>query len=94
MDTRKTSAPSTRVQRGIALHRERGHEIEHVGIGTYRVPSCTGRGSYVVYVSEGYQFCTCDDYPRARALGQRCPHYFAAEVEATKRRAMRRRLAG
>ncbi len=53
MDTRKTSAPSTRVQRGIALHRERGHEIEHVGIGTYRVPSCTGRGSYVVYVSEG-----------------------------------------
>ncbi len=94
MDTRKTSAPSTRVARGIALHRERGHEIERTTANVYRVPSCTGRSSYVVYVSEGYQFCTCPDYATARALGQRCKHYHAAEIEASKRRAARRRLAG
>ncbi len=94
MDTSQTSAPTTRVAHGIALHRERGHEIEHVGINTYRVPSCTGRHTYVVCVSGNYQFCSCPDYATARALGQRCKHYHAAEIEAAKRRAARRLLAG
>ncbi len=41
-----TAPPTTRLQRGVRLFRERGHEIERIGINTYRAPSCTGEDSY------------------------------------------------
>lgn len=91
MDTSKTSAPSTRVQRGVRLHREHGHLIERIAAHTYRVPSCTGTGSYVAYTD--LRFCTCPDHPRAKSAGERCKHVVAAEIVLSKRRAAGR-LAG
>jgi predicted nucleic acid-binding Zn finger protein len=79
---------TTRVQRGIALYRERADEIERTGIHTYRVPSCTGSGSYTVY--SDLRWCTCPDHPRAKAAGERCKHVIATEIVASKRRAARR----
>ncbi len=81
---------STRVTRGIALHREHGGEIERVGINTYRVPSCTGTGTYTVYTD--LRCCSCPDHPRAKAAGERCKHFYAVEIVVSKRRAPRRRV--
>jgi len=95
MDTTKSSAtapPSTRLQRGIALQRERGHEITRTTGGTYRVPSCTGDASYHVYLGE-FTFCSCPDHRRAKEAGERCKHVHAAYIAAAKRRASRRREA-
>ncbi|MDP9488233.1 MAG: hypothetical protein M3Q49_21025 [Actinomycetota bacterium] len=88
-----TAPPSTRLQRGIALHRERGHEIERISAHTYRVPSCTGEGHYTAYTD--LRACTCPDHIRAKALGngERCKHVIAAEIVLAKRRAARRRRA-
>ena len=80
---------AARLIRGVALYRERGGEIEHAGVHTHRVPSCTGDGYYVVW--SDLRACTCPDHPRAKALGARCKHFYAAEVFADKRRASRRR---
>ena len=91
----KSSAPahpSTRLSRGIALHRERGHEITRTEGGTYRVPSCTGEGHYVVYLGD-FPFCSCPDHRRAAKDGDRCKHAHAAYIAAAKRRAARRRRA-
>ncbi len=90
MDTSKRNARTTRVQRGIQLHRERGREIEHIGINTYRVPNCTGgEDSYLVFLD--LRCCTCPDHRRAKAAGERCEHFHAVEIVAAKRRAARRR---
>ncbi len=89
MDTSKATAPTTRVQRGVRLYRDHGHEIEHVGFLTYRVPSCTGEGSYLVYLD--LHACTCPDHARAKAKGERCKHYHAAHIAHCKRRAARAR---
>jgi hypothetical protein len=86
--TKDTAPPSTRVTRGIALYREGAHEIERVGIHTYRVPSCTGTGTYTVY--SDLRCCTCPDHPRAKANGERCKHVVATEIIVSKRRAARR----
>ena len=80
---------AARLIRGVALYRERGGEIEHVGVHTYRVPSCSGDGYYVVW--SDLRACTRPDHPRAKASGARCKHFFAAEIVAAKRRAARRR---
>ena len=58
---------TTRIERGVKLHREHGGEIERIGIHAYRVPSCTGTGSYAVYTD--LRCCTCPDHPRAKANG-------------------------
>ena len=85
-------AKTTRLQRGIALFNERGAEITRTPGGTYRVPSCTGEGHYVVYLGE-FGFCSCPDHRRAKGAGERCKHHHAAYVFAAKRRAARRRRA-
>ena len=85
-------AKTTRLQRGIALHRERGHEIERTTGGTYKVPSCTGEGHYVVYLGE-ITCCSCPDSRRVKAAGEFCKHVHAAGIAASKRRAARRRNA-
>lgn len=80
---------AARLARGVALFRERGAGIERVEAHTYRVPSSTGEGSYVVYLD--LRCCTCPDHPRAKASGARCKHFYAAEIVAAKRGAARRR---
>jgi hypothetical protein len=82
------SLPAARIGRGIKLHREHGAEIERTGIHTYRVPSCTGTGTYTVYAD--LRCCTCPDHPRAKAAGERCKHYYAVEILISKRRTGRR----
>jgi hypothetical protein len=61
--------PSTRIGRGIKLHHEHSDKIERIGIHTYRVPSCTGSGSYTVY--SDLRCCTCPDHRRAKEAGER-----------------------
>ncbi|PLS82352.1 MAG: hypothetical protein CYG60_24630, partial [Actinobacteria bacterium] len=69
-----TTVPKTsRLQRGIRLYRERGHEITRTTGGTYRVPSCSGEASYHVYLGE-VTTCSCPDSRRAKATGEYCLH--------------------
>lgn len=86
-----TIPKSTRLQRGVRLFNDRGHEIERISAHTYRVPSCTGEGAYVAYTD--LRCCTCPDHIRAKASGERCKHVAAAEIVLAKRRAARRRAA-
>lgn len=86
-----TIPKTTRLQRGIALHRERGAEIERIATHTYRVPSCSGEGAYLVWTD--MRACSCPDHKRAKAAGERCKHVHAAEIVLAKRRAARRRAA-
>ena len=80
MDTTKdTAPPSTRVTRGIALHREHADEIERTGIHTYCVPSCTGSGSYTVYTD--LRCCTCPDQRRAKEAGGRLIEHIEAHYD-------------
>ena len=90
MDTTTIPAKTTRLQRGIRLFNERGAEITRTPGGTYRVPSCTGEGHYVVYLGE-FAFCSCPDHRRAAKVGEACKHRTAARIFAAKRRAARRR---
>ena len=80
---------AARLSRGVALFRERGDEIERTDAHTYRVPSSTGEGFYLVYLD--LRACTCPDHPAAKAKGARCKHFYAAEIFAAKRRTVRRR---
>ena len=82
---------TTRIERGIRLHREHAGEIERVGIHAYRVPSCTGTGSYAVHAD--LRYCSCPDHPKAKAAGERCKHVVAVEILVSKRRAARLRVA-
>jgi hypothetical protein len=77
--------PPTRIGRAIKLHREHSAEIERTGIHTYRVPSCTGTGTYTVY--SDLRCCSCPDHRRAKVNGERCKHYYAVEILISKRRA-------
>ncbi len=86
-----TAPPTTRLQRGIRLFNDRGHDIERISAHTYRVPSCTGTGFYTAYTD--LRCCTCPDHAKAKASGERCKHVAAAEIVLAKRRAARRRQA-
>ncbi len=76
---------TTREQRGLELYRERGHEIEHIGKGFYRVPACSG-GSYRVNLAVfgGTESCSCPDHARHPELT--CKHLAAATVARAKAR--------
>ena len=82
-----TSVPVTRVRRGMELARLRGEEIERTWAFTWRVPSCTGEGYYVVRLDT--RTCTCPDHERAKELGLDCKHVVAAGIAAAKKRAAR-----
>lgn len=84
-----TIPKATRISRGIALFHDCGAEIKRTTANTYRVPSCTGEGSYLVYLD--LRCCTCPDHARAKASGERCKHFHAAGIVAAKLRAARRR---
>lgn len=91
MDTTTVPHKTTRLQRGIRLFQERGHEIERIAAHTYSVPSCTGEGTYTAYTD--LRCCTCPDHRRAKEAGERCKHVIAAEIVLSKRRAARRGAA-
>jgi hypothetical protein len=77
MATTKDSAPpahpSTRFVRGIILAQERFEEIERVRPWIWRVPSCSGSGTYTVNLKHGE--CNCPVRPPE---GERCKHLSAA----------------
>lgn len=77
LSTQKTT---TRMERGICLFRERGHQIREVEPGIYRVPSSTGRGFYRVNLER--ETCECRDHQHRRV---RCLHFYAALIFAAKR---------
>ena len=80
---------TTRELRGLRLYRERGDEIEPLGHGKYRVPSCTGGQPYVVDLAPlgGDESCSCPDH----AKGHTCKHLIAATLYRAKRQAEHRR---
>ncbi len=86
-----TAPPSTRLQRGVRLFRERGHQIERLEIHTYAVPSCSGDETYTVFTDMGC--CSCPDHRAAKKAGEACKHRVAVEIFVAKRRAARRRRA-
>ncbi len=92
MTTATIPAKTTRLQRGVRLFLERGAEIERTTANTYRVPSCSGEGSYLVYLD--FRCCTCPDHRAAKAAGERCKHFHAAGIAAAKLRTARQRVAG
>ena len=81
---------STRQERGIALFRERGEEIEHHGRGRFSVPGCSGEAYEVnlAIFSSDEQSCTCPDHP---PIGKVCKHIYAATIVRAKRQAAERR---
>jgi hypothetical protein len=92
MDTTKdTAPPPTRALRGLALFRDHGDEIKHIGHGRYEVPGCSG-GSYrvdlAVFTDEP-ETCSCPDYQRHK---QTCKHVYAATIHRSKARAKARRV--
>ncbi len=81
----------TREARGIALFEERGHDIQQIGRGLYSVPSCTGRGDYLVRYGDTAESCECGDHQRR---GMVCKHLYATALfTAKRRRAVRTRFA-
>ncbi len=78
--------PTTRVARGIALYYERGDEIERTTPTSYRVPSSSGDGHYIVNFAPR-MFCTCMDWPQAKKAGDCCKHVYAALIVRSKHRA-------
>lgn len=75
-----TQKTTTRMERGICLFRERGHEIIEVAPGVYRVPASEGGGFYRVDLERGA--CECKDFENRRCI---CLHIFAATIFAAKR---------
>ncbi len=73
------SRPSTRQERGIALFRECGEEIEHVEGGRWRVPSCSCGGAYLVDLRA--ESCDCLDQPSEDEV---CKHITAATIAHAK----------
>ena len=84
---------ATRVERGIALFRERGDEIETTGRGWYRVPGCSG-GTYTVYLAVlgGEECCDCPDFGHREEVAV-CKHIVAATIYRAQGAAERRRDA-
>lgn len=70
---------TTRQDRGLALFRDRGEEIEHLNRQRWAVPSCSGEHRYVVDLR--HQTCTCDD-----SIWQDggCKHLVAATIQRSK----------
>ena len=71
MTERKSTEPTTRIQRGIRIAATRAAEIVRTGPDTYRVPG-SGDATYTVRLAAGY--CSCPD--RAPL----CKHRVAAQI--------------
>jgi uncharacterized Zn finger protein len=88
----------TRQERGIALFRDKGHEIDWLSDGTFSVPGTEEGVLYDVDLRVGETgVCSCPDFQRRRAA---CKHIYAAELrrvqllrKARKEAAERKRRA-
>ncbi len=74
---------TARAQRALALLEERGDEIRRISAGVYRVPSCSGSGSYDVLYGEREE-CPCPDY--IHRSGRACKHLLAVGIMHAARR--------
>ena len=72
---------STRQQRGIALFRAHGKQIEHVEGWTWRVPSCSGSFASAYLVDLRAESCECPDHT---LKGEVCKHVNAATIARAK----------
>ena len=70
---------TTRRQRGIALFRERGEQIEHIEDWRWSVPSCLNSSAYLVDLRT--ESCECPDRPPE---GEVCKHIVAAIIARSK----------
>jgi hypothetical protein len=72
----------TREARALLLFEEQGDDIQHIA-DVYRVPSCSGSGSYDVLYGEREE-CPCPDYQFGG--GRPCKHLIAVGVMHATRR--------
>ena len=86
------SAPDSRLQarltreaRGIQLFEERGDEIQQLERGLYSVPSCSGRGDYLVRHGFDVEACECRDF-EFHGEQMPCKHLISVAIFAAKRR--------
>ena len=81
-DSPKGSANS-RAERALRLFEERGDDIVELAAGVYRVPSCSGTGSYDVLYGEREE-CPCPDYQYGG--GRPCKHLICIGIMHAARR--------
>jgi hypothetical protein len=74
---------STRAERALALYEERGDAIRRIGPETYSVPSCSGRGHYVVKYGGLEESCSCPDFAYR---GEACKHLLSVGIMHAARR--------
>jgi hypothetical protein len=72
-----------REERALRLLEERGQDIRRISAGLYRVPSCSGSGSYDVLYGEREE-CPCPDY--LYGSGRACKHLLAVGIMHAARR--------
>jgi SWIM zinc finger len=86
-DTKKNiawrSLIAERADRGWDLHLRRRQLIAKTGEDTYRVPSCSGRGTYEVRYGNQVESCTCTDF-QVHHLA--CKHLVAVALLYARRR--------
>jgi hypothetical protein len=76
--------PNSRDERALKLFEERGHEIRRMGENLYRVPSCSGPGSYDVLYGGAREECPCPDFQFG--CGRACKHLIALGIMYAARR--------
>jgi hypothetical protein len=81
----ESSAYSARAERALRLFEERGHEIRRIGENLYRVPSCSGTGSYDVLYGGEHEECPCPDFQFGRGR-HACKHLIATALLFAARR--------
>ena len=78
-----TTGLTGRDARAFALYLERGGEITRIADDVYRVPSCSGTGSYDVLYGEREE-CPCPDYQYGG--GRPCKHLICVGIMHAARR--------
>jgi SWIM zinc finger len=73
----------SRAERALRLFEERGQGIQRIAAGVYRVPSCSGTGSYDVLYGQREE-CPCPDYQYGG--GRPCKHLIAVGIMHAARR--------
>jgi hypothetical protein len=84
-DTSKDIAEliAERAECGWHLHLRRRQLITRTGEDTYRVPSCSGRGTYTVHYGDKIEDCDCTDFQVHRIA---CKHLVAVAFIYARRR--------
>jgi hypothetical protein len=75
--------PNARAERALELYRARVEEISSLGEDNFEVPSCTGRGLYIVRYGGEVESCTCKDF---EIRGEACKHLLAVGIAHARRR--------